>query len=73
MTLDKGLVASRGVLSLAISETSSQNQMLGFLRALDDLAHNTILSWVVATGVLVLVIGESIQVNPALEESRVSK
>lgn len=73
MALNEGFVAGRGVFSLAISDTRGQNQMLGLLRPLDNLAHDTILSWVVATSVLVLVIGEGIQVNPALKESRVSK
>ena len=73
VTLDKWLIAGRRVLSLAISETRGQNQMLGLLRPLNNLSHDTILSWIVATSVLVLVIGEGIQVNPALEKESVSR
>ena len=73
MGLDERLVAGSLVLSLAISDTCGQDSVLLLLRALDKLTHDTILSWVVTTSVLVLVIGEGIQVNPALEKESVSR
>ena len=71
--LDEGCVAGRFLITVVVNKACGQFTVLGPFGSLDELAHDGILSWVVATGRVGLVGREGIQVDPVLGEESVDR